>query len=108
MESVGAAADSPPASTTATQPSRPTSRVDGFLPIARVLHSDAGWSSQVARRAHNPKVAGSNPAPATEKACKCGPFRFRDSANPLNLRGEHAPTDLPPWLIFRSTEPDSL
>ena len=22
-----------------------------------------GWSSQVARRAHNPKVAGSNPAP---------------------------------------------
>ncbi len=27
---------------------------------------DAGWSSLVARRAHNPKVAGSNPAPATE------------------------------------------
>ena len=27
--------------------------------------SDAGWSSLVARRAHNPKVAGSNPAPAT-------------------------------------------
>ena len=25
---------------------------------------DAGWSSQVARRAHNPEVAGSNPAPA--------------------------------------------
>src|SRR6187431_2564826 len=24
----------------------------------------AGWSSLVARRAHNPKVAGSNPAPA--------------------------------------------
>ena len=30
-------------------------------------HSDAGWSSQVARRAHNPKVVGSNPAPATQK-----------------------------------------
>src|SRR4051812_19968803 len=28
---------------------------------------DAGWSSQVARRAHNPEVAGSNPAPATTK-----------------------------------------
>src|SRR5690606_24908608 len=28
--------------------------------------TDAGWSSLVARRAHNPKVAGSNPAPATE------------------------------------------
>jgi hypothetical protein len=26
---------------------------------------NAGWSSLVARRAHNPKVAGSNPAPAT-------------------------------------------
>ena len=26
---------------------------------------DAGWSSLVARRAHNPKVGGSNPSPAT-------------------------------------------
>jgi hypothetical protein len=26
----------------------------------------AGWSSSVARRAHNPKVAGSNPVPATK------------------------------------------
>ncbi len=26
----------------------------------------AGWSSLVARRAHNPKVVGSNPAPAIE------------------------------------------
>ena len=25
----------------------------------------AGWSSSVARRAHNPKVTGSNPVPAT-------------------------------------------
>src|SRR4051794_31830688 len=30
-----------------------------------VLTNDAGWSSPVARRAHNPKAAGSNPAPAT-------------------------------------------
>ena len=28
---------------------------------------DAGWSSLVARRAHNPKVIGSNPFPATSK-----------------------------------------
>ena len=28
-------------------------------------HTDAGWSSLVARRAHNPKVVGSNPVPAT-------------------------------------------
>ena len=26
--------------------------------------NSAGWSSLVARRAHNPKVVGSNPAPA--------------------------------------------
>tara|TARA_Y100001934_G_scaffold200265_1_gene236158 strand:- start:156 stop:413 length:258 start_codon:yes stop_codon:yes gene_type:complete len=28
---------------------------------------DAGWSSPVARQAHNLKVAGSNPAPATNE-----------------------------------------
>ena len=28
-------------------------------------YARAGWSSQVARRAHNPEVAGSNPSPAT-------------------------------------------
>ena len=30
------------------------------------IESVAGWSSSEARRAHNPKVAGSNPAPATQ------------------------------------------
>ena len=34
---------------------------------AIVLGSDAGWSSLVARWAHNPKVASSNLAPATKK-----------------------------------------
>jgi hypothetical protein len=29
--------------------------------------NDAGWSSLVARWAHNPKVGGSNPPPATNK-----------------------------------------
>ena len=29
---------------------------------------DAGWSSPVARQAHNLKVIGSNPIPATKKA----------------------------------------
>ena len=29
-----------------------------------IQDSNAGWSSSVARRAHNPKVVGSNPAPA--------------------------------------------
>ncbi len=35
----------------------------GFVLCAPV---DAGWSSLVARRAHNPKVIGSNPVPATK------------------------------------------
>ena len=30
--------------------------------------ADAGWSSSVARWAHNPEVSGSNPDPATSKA----------------------------------------
>ena len=29
-------------------------------------HFDAGWSNLVARQAHNLKVVGSNPAPATK------------------------------------------
>src|SRR5215217_1983818 len=45
--------------------------------------SDAGWSSLAARRAHNPKVVGSNPAPATkvsmQKARNRGPFAFQSS-----------------------------
>ena len=36
-----------------------------FLEYERLF--DAGWSSPVARQAHNLKVAGSNPAPATNK-----------------------------------------
>jgi hypothetical protein len=30
------------------------------------VRADAGWSSLVARWAHNPKVVGSNPTPATK------------------------------------------
>ncbi len=43
--------------------------------------SIAGWSSSVARRAHNPKVVGSNPAPATkiQKAWFFGPGFFMPS-----------------------------
>gem|GEM_PF-6709583 len=33
--------------------------------LFKVPASIAGWSSLVARRAHNPKVRGSNPLPAT-------------------------------------------
>ena len=38
-----------------------------LFPLWRVL-SIAGWSSPVARQAHNLKAAGSNPAPASKKA----------------------------------------
>ena len=39
--------------------------LSGPNPSRKVAFSDAGWSSSVARWAHNPEVAGSNPAPAT-------------------------------------------
>src|SRR2546430_2165539 len=44
--------------------------VAGSSPVSRspsqqVGTSDAGWSSLVARRAHNPEVVGSIPTPAT-------------------------------------------
>src|SRR3989344_5948603 len=35
------------------------------LNLLQNCHIDAGWSSLVAREAHNLEVAGSNPAPAT-------------------------------------------
>ena len=34
-------------------------------------HYIAGWSSSVARRAHNPEVGGSNPSPATNLVSWC-------------------------------------
>jgi hypothetical protein len=39
----------------------------------QLRHNDAGWSSSVARWAHNPEVAGSNPAPATKLVQVKGP-----------------------------------
>jgi hypothetical protein len=46
----------------------------GRNPASYTGARDAGWSSQVARRAHNPEVAGSNPAPATAKGAGNGAF----------------------------------
>jgi hypothetical protein len=42
----------------------PLTQKSQFVIVKRL--NDAGWSSLEARRAHNPKVAGSNPAPATK------------------------------------------
>ncbi len=36
--------------------------------VCKLVITDAGWSSSVARWAHNPEVAGSNPVPATTVA----------------------------------------
>ena len=36
--------------------------------LAQTAHNGAGWSSPVARQAHNLKAAGSNPAPATKSS----------------------------------------
>src|SRR5207244_9276076 len=44
-------------------------------PITLWVHNDAGWSSLVARRAHNPKVVGSNPTPATSRGGWCSMHR---------------------------------
>ena len=43
-------------------------------------HSVAGWSSLVARWAHNPKVEGSNPSPATKHIS--GPDTHKDAQLP--------------------------
>ena len=48
-----------------------------LTPRSRCWYTDtAGWSSPVARWAHNPKVAGSNPAPATKKSKILNGFRI--------------------------------
>ena len=41
-----------------------SSPIIGFIMKMIELNIIAGWSSLEARRAHNPKVVGSNPAPA--------------------------------------------
>ena len=55
-----------------------SSRTPHSLDSMREIHyiagllNVAGWSSPVARWAHNPKVAGSNPAPATNECDNAG------------------------------------
>ena len=51
----------------------PVYNVRGYASARRLL--DAGWSSPVARQAHNLKVTGSNPVPATKPiASQRSPF----------------------------------
>ena len=60
-----------PASTSAAGPAqlgkitKEIGTLDSVRPVSRLRLPDARWSSLVARRAHNPKVGGSNPPRAT-------------------------------------------
>ena len=70
----------------------------------------AGWSSLVARRAHNPEVVGSNPAPATknlqlvglagELFCYSGTvFSVQFSASQTKSRSVTSRPDLGGWVL---------
>src|SRR4029453_7504510 len=69
-----------------------------------------GWSKQGGRRAHNPEVAGSNPAPATAKRSrKRGLFvgrathrcrRGRLAGRPHPPSGKNPPLDVGPQPTF--------
>src|SRR6478609_2900475 len=52
--------------------------LDSSFAVSTLRLPDARWSSLVARRAHNPKVGGSNPPRATRRKgpVKTGPFYF--------------------------------
>src|SRR3546814_12183990 len=64
-------------------------------PARTVELVDAGWSSPVARQAHNLKVVGSNPTPATNKKARV-PMGSRAFCLP-NARRLKRPTDRPTW-----------
>ena len=55
----------------------------GSNPSSSAIIISAGWSSSVARRAHNPKVGGSNPPPAILL------YGFRDETVDMHIVLEH-------------------
>ena len=82
---------------------RAADQVDAAATALTSYTHAAGWSSQVARRAHNPKVAGSNPAPAThERPANRGPFVVKGPARkgavvPI---GFHFPAPGRPFVVL--------
>ena len=73
--------------------------LDKHLKEAQTIYI-AGWSSPVARRAHNPKVVSSNLAPATKEfqqtSCGlAGIFRYGVMCEPTPI------SLMRPWLITR-------
>jgi hypothetical protein len=61
----------------------------------------AGWSSLVARWAHNPKVVGSNPAPATKMVPWCSGYHARLSRERSRVQ---FPSEPPYGFIAQSVE----
>ena len=73
-------------------------------PNRKYFHS-AGWSSLVARQAHNLKVAGSNPAPATNflEDCCVSSFSFVPKRRLPCTNGKARVCSASPKLIQRSS-----
>ena len=71
---------------------KPSERM--LAPALEAETSVAGWSSPVARQAHNLKVAGSNPAPATNHDPASAGF-FASGAVDNSSGSESARIDLP-------------
>jgi hypothetical protein len=73
--------------------------------------SIAGWSSLVARRAHNPKVRGSNPLPATNKSrgygVSCNLLVFQQDTN-RTVAGQWLQTlSLPPKIMAKEKDKEN-
>src|SRR3954451_9962179 len=77
---------------------------------------DAGWSSPVARQAHNLKVAGSNPAPATNvttvrpSPSPRAPIRpsFGRRSSQMNIEQAGGPQPPPPSPQSRTDAPQEV
>jgi hypothetical protein len=67
-------------------------------------HVGAGWSSPVARQAHNLKVAGSNPAPATNVKSLSSESELRICVAPDPIRGPFS-REPPPGGFFVAPDP---
>src|SRR5476649_2542111 len=76
-----------------------------------VLGFAAGWSSPVARQAHNLKVVGSNPAPATNAkkppSQEGGFLLFRPGGNRCPSRS-HAASASTPAIALPRTDPSAV
>ena len=88
--------------------------VDSFDRALRIRYDEfAGWSSLVARRAHNPEVVGSNPTPATTPLFRAkrkpGPFSLIACARKAGLssflRVPQNPRDSGPEIVGSNPPP---